>query len=121
MLEISDKHVVCGVLLDNGTPVSLYCHIETGDVAYESVFDGAAYLVGECTVEYPLDVQNVAEITMQLCSGEFGDVIGIILTQEYGIIIVDDLTAEIRPYTALSQPSNNKIAINMEMDYEEEY
>lgn len=117
MLETSPKHVVCGAIMDNNEVTELYCHLETGDVAYTSCIDGCNMLIGEITVDDPLYLTDIKNIKKGLYNNQYADAIGLILCKSKVIAIMPNETAEIRTLVSASEHSSDIIQIDMDQEY----
>lgn len=121
MLETSPKHVVCGCIVMNDEYTHLYCHCETGAVAYENDVDGSTMQVGEVSIINPLEIRNIENFGKQLLEGKYAGAKGLIFKNTGEVIaIIDDYSAEIRTLATIGSHSDKKIEIDLNQEYDGE-
>ena len=118
MLETSTKHVVCGVIIDNGEATEIYCNTETGDVAYEGTIDGVSMLIGEVSIDDPLPLVDTTPLKRDLIENKYDGAIGIILTERNVIAIMPGEVAEFRTFAEANVATGDTFNIDMDQEYQ---
>jgi hypothetical protein len=115
MLDEEIGCTLCGVLILSGASLPIYIREESGDVLYEDVTNGTVMMVSPLTERNPIEVEKLHSVQEAIVNKTYGNAIGIVFTTEKAIVILDEDTAEYRPYSNLFESSGQTVRIDLNL------
>lgn len=113
---MSEKDViVCGVLKFDQFHVPIFFIEDEGAFGFVNPSDDQAYYISQTAAKKVVPVLKPKDVVSALNDGTFGsDVEGVIYVEGYAIIIIDEFTAENRPYTSLNKKLGQEYSIDLD-------
>lgn len=102
--------VRCGYMV-MGEECVIYYNPVDGSFIYRDENDCDWYYINEISAKGAHEIKDINSFIKAFSEGAYGNVMGVILANECVIVILDEITAERRPYYPAKEPTGDVIPI----------
>lgn len=109
----SSELICCG-MIDTGVDNKAYFNKADGSIVYKDENDDSWYYVSEVAAKDVNEIKDYDQFLDAINKGAYGDDIkGVILLKDMIIVLLDDATAETRPYYPASKPTGKTFSTDI--------